>query len=318
VNRVVGGQWAIDRFDEVYPNIDSYEVDYEVFYPKINVYKNLLPKSNQLVDVLKESLKDRSSSYYFNMWDKWHVFGDTISRPVFNPIYPDIVDQDKLDAELELDYMLQNAFAIATAHYIKSYGIKKGQDWTTMGPSICRYEPDNPIFDEPGMVNTYSMKYHSDYDFMRAEEPGDKFAITCTMYLNDDYEGGDLIFDFKNDSVKPFGEDTNPSSDNTKTYKPKAGEIIVFPSGHPEILSEENVYFHGVGYVEKQSKFFIRSYFLIPYEGSAQWLANEKKYGAEAWGKMELERMKSGARTHEELMLRKTQTENSGKECGTF
>jgi hypothetical protein len=170
-------------------------------------------------------------------------------------------------------------------------------------------------------VEYLSMKYHTDYDFIRADEPGDKFAITCTMYLNDDYEGGEMWFNLGAEPADSYGEE--PAPGEILKYKPEAGDVLVFPSGHPDVLSEESVYFHAVSRTSRSEtknsdKFFIRSYHLSQYEGNPEWLLNQEKYGNDNWEKMELERIKARVKTHQELQMIKTKTAISDKECGLY
>jgi hypothetical protein len=310
-NIIRGGDWATKKVSEEILD----QASFDIFYPRIHIYKNLLPNANRLVEILKESGEDRSSSYYFNQWDKWHVFGETIGGISFNPIYEDLVNQEKKQEEENLVNELENAFRVATQHYMKHYGVVKGEDWTTMGPSICRYVSE---MDHCG-IDYLSMKYHTDYDYIRGDEPGDKFAITCTMYLNDDYEGGEMWFALGH-QADSFGEEPLPD-EKIYIYKPQAGDVLVFPAGHPDVLSEESTYFHGVSRTGKSKerpsdKYFIRSYYLIPFEGTREWLENEEKHGSEIWEKMETERIKARVKTHKELQTIKTQTSASEKECG--
>lgn len=309
-----GGVWGTKPVDQDTLN----GVEFDIFYPRVHVYKNLLPNVEKLVDILKKSSEDRASSIYFNMWDKWFSFGETISGIVFNPIYPDLIDENVLAQEKLLVKELEDAFAIATQHYMQYHNVTREDHWTTMGPSICKYISD---LEHSGLDNL-SMAYHTDYDFIRGDEPGDKFAITCTMYLNDDYEGGEVWFYLKEDGSTYFDSNEVPKED-VLIYKPSAGDLLVFPSGHPDVLSDGKTYFHGVSRTGKSEtkqsdKLFIRSYHLIPFPGTDEWLANREKYGAEVWEKMETERIKARVKTHAELQLKKTMTDASGKECGTY
>lgn len=311
-SEIRGGTWGIQGIPQ--ESLDS--VSFDIFYPRIHIYKNLLPNANRFVEILKESAIDRSSSYYFNGWDKWHVFGETIGGISFNPIYPDLVDEDRKIEEENILQELENAFATATQHYMKFYDVKREDHWTTMGPSVCRYVSEM----EHCGIDYLSMKYHTDYDFIRGDEPGDKFAITCTMYLNDDYEGGEMWFNLSGSAADSFGEE-RLSEEEIMVYKPEAGDVLVFPAGHPDILSDESTYFHGVSRTGKSEnrqsdKYFIRSYHLIPFQGTPEWLANQEKYGPDVWEKMETERIKARVKTHEELQIIKTRTAASEKECG--
>ena len=312
-NEIRGGTvWGTSSVEE--SKLD--DVKFDIFYPRVHIYKNLLPSASRLVEILKESGEDRATSYYFNGWDKWWVFGETIGGISFNPIYPELVDGKKKAAEEILVKEIEDAFATATQHYMRYHDVVRQNHWTTMGPSICRYISE---MDHCG-IDYLSMKYHTDYDFIRADEPGDKFAITCTMYLNDDYEGGEMWFNLKADASDSFGEEKIPEGE-IMAYKPEAGDVLVFPSGHPDVLSEDSTYFHGVSRTGKSEsrqsdKLFIRSYHLIPFAGTQEWLSNQEKYGPEVWEKMETERIKARVKTHQELQILKTRTEASEKQCG--
>jgi len=98
--------------------------------------------------------------------------------------------------------------------------------------------------------------------------PGPKFFITCTMYINDDYKGGDIEFFVDGKLIN---------------HKPKAGDILIFPSEEP--------YYHGVKLIEDGYKFFVRNFVMEPFEGTKEWLDNQKKYGAYRWALMEQERI---------------------------
>ena len=114
------------------------------------------------------------------------------------------------------------------------------------------------------------MNYHTDFIKSEADMPGRKFLITCTTYINDDYDGGSVEFYITDNG-------------DTVSYKPKAGEILVFPSGEP--------YYHGVTNIHNGEKFFIRNFVMSPpFEGTKEWLKNQQEFGGYRWSKMEQER----------------------------
>jgi hypothetical protein len=98
------------------------------------------------------------------------------------------------------------------------------------------------------------------------------------MYLNDDYEGGEISF-------KVFKEDGTYSKIE---YKPQQGDVMVFPSGEP--------FFHGVKTVQSNNKYFLRTFWWYNFDGTPEWHANQEKYGEEQWALMEKERWKAGFR----------------------
>lgn len=256
------------------------DVKYEMLYPKIHLYKDLIPNPEILIKMLKDSENNPGSSKVFLDWKPWSRFGTYLDQ---TPI-PDAVlyhtkesDRDeKFYQEFNYAKIIWDAFHTATDHFLNHYGVKKGDNWAIMGPSYSRYfHDDNPESDENVMI------HHTDFVRIEADMPGNKFAITCTMYLNDDYDGGDIDFIIKHDHVP---------------YKPKAGDVLVFPSGHPDVLPEGHMYLHGVKRVQKNDKYLIRCFYQIPYAGSPEWLENEKKYGKEVWAEMERKRIEEGRR----------------------
>jgi hypothetical protein len=110
------------------------------------------------------------------------------------------------------------------------------------------------------------------------------------MYLNDDYDGGEVSF-------KVFQDESNdPDAEYVRhMYKPESGDVTIFPSRAP--------YYHGVRSVHNGIKYFIRSFYMYDYDGSEEWHANKNKYGEELWRQMEVERqkadMKSGKNTRD-------------------
>ena len=115
-----------------------------------------------------------------------------------------------------------------------------------------------------------TMQYHTDYIISQSDMPGPKFHITCTFYINDDYKGGEIEFYINGKFI---------------THKPKAGDIVIFPSTPP--------YYHGVKLIESGNKFMIRNFVMTKYKGSQEWLDNQNKYGAYNWAKMEIERIEN-------------------------
>jgi hypothetical protein len=71
------------------------------------------------------------------------------------------------------------------------------------------------------------------------QEGDERLKYSLVMYLNDDYEGGEISFtvrnlDDSNDNITP-DSDFSLAPDNSYTFaiKPKAGSIVIFPSSPP-------------------------------------------------------------------------------------
>ena len=116
-----------------------------------------------------------------------------------------------------------------------------------------------------------AMSYHTDLHQFDKESPGPKHFITVTTYLNDDYEEGELSF-IKEDSAE------------INYYKPKPGDITVFPSGEP--------YYHGVEPILSGKKYLSRMFAYVHYEGSQRWHDDSEKYGEDNFFYMEKDRIK--------------------------
>jgi hypothetical protein len=256
------------------------DLNWEVLHPRIHVYRNLIKDPESLVEILKESELNPGSSKVFTEWIPWSIFGTYLNQTplpeyLMGSVSPDQRD-DKFYNHYEHAENILNAFHISTDHFLSVYDEKKGDDWVIMGPSYSRYFNDN---DPHSSENV--MMHHTDFVRIEEDMPGNKFVLTCTMYLNDDYDGGDLDFIV---------------NDYQFTYKPKMGDVMVFPSSHPNLLSEGNMYLHAVKKVEKVDKYLIRCFYQVPYQGSAGWLKNQERYGEEVWAEMERKRIEEGRR----------------------
>jgi hypothetical protein len=232
-------------------------------YPKIFVYDNLFKDINSTLDIIKESEINPDGSV-IGPWESWYTFGIEADR-FDNSKKQDersIKENAMLDEIKDIfyktvdDYFEKNNVKYTFDTFFDKIDNEEKPMWKTMGPSICKYEPDSSITD------TLIMHYHTDYQVEKKDSRGYNFAVTVTMYLNDDYDGGGLDF-YINDKLF--------------YYKPKAGDVIVFPSGDPGFLTDgEELYHHGVRKVLNVPKYFIRNNMLRFNEGSEEWLRNQR------------------------------------------
>jgi hypothetical protein len=160
------------------------------------VYQGVLAESLKLVERLEQTIGTSDTPPY--MWMEALV-GDQQKMPE----YRDCVDCKISTAHLE--------------HLPPQFeGLRSVYNDTVVGLKQC--------------MAHYQSMYNITMDYMEAinyvrYKPGQHFAVhsdsgfsyNCTvssvMYLNDDYEGGELWFPFLD-----------------LTYKPKAGDIVIFPS----------------------------------------------------------------------------------------
>ena len=258
-------------------------------YPKIFVYKGLFKDINKTYSLLKESQGEEDG--LFSPWTQWSRFGEYIN-PIFKTYNDNLkiehVEKVKTSTEKQEEHKqvlleILNNFMIATKDYIEKNNVDfdensivpdiKDQnenpikEWEYTGPSIARYKID--------IEDPLAMTYHTDYIREPIVSPGHKFAITALTYFNDDYEGGEIDFIANGDAYM---------------YKPEAGDLLVFPSGHPDFLMSENsIYLHGVMPVIHNSKYLSRMYWTKYSAGAPEWFENEEKFGKEKWQEMQQE-----------------------------
>jgi hypothetical protein len=255
-------------------------------YPHVFVYKNMFKDISKSYNILTESLTE-TEDRLFNPWTQWSIFGEYLNPivPSFNPseIYGNLknietkteIEENQKQFAIE---MLENFFLV-TEDYIKRHNLEidlnaKSIDeegfetptWKWTGGTIGKYNISNEH-------TPVGMNYHSDYIREQGSAPGYKFVITCTIYFNDDYEGGEIDFAMGDKLVK---------------YKPEAGDLLVFPSGHPDYLTEEGKpYLHAVMPSYNKNKFLARMYWQKYQTGTDEWYQKEEEFGKDAWAGMQ-------------------------------
>ena len=249
--------------------------DIEVLFDDVIVYKNALPNTSTIMDILQKSkLKQKEENTLFSEWGSWYGFGDQVGMPwvpwvgtIDQIINNDFIikNSEILNDEDEQKYVaevISSVFYAITKDYMARTKILP-IDWTPMGIAVCRYQ----VIDTPEL----GMAYHTDYVESKIGEPGYKFGITCTMYPNDNYKGGEILF-------------LNTDTTQVIEYTPSAGDIVMFPSAAP--------YYHGVNKILEGEKYIVRVFWGYDFPGSEEWFLNEKKYGKEEWAKMQAEEVK--------------------------
>lgn len=236
-------------------------------YDKVTVYRNGIKNVADHVKMLEDSEFSIGGKYNFSPWQDWYGIGSmmNIGMPDKNEDLMNSFSNDPHSLK-QINFLkdASDAFFNCTEDYFKEYNIELPNwtpkpTWAKSGLSVCRYN----ITKNPEHL---ALEYHTDTHEFDAESPGLKFGITCTMYLNDDYEGGEVSF-------------LNEDDSEVVTWKPRAGDVIVFPSHSP--------FFHGVHPVKESFRYLIRTWWFYDYAGSPQWHENNNKYGEVEWKKME-------------------------------
>lgn len=277
--------------------IDS-SVEVIEIYPRILVYRNMFKDPKKIYETLKESTEGNEDRL-LSQWTQWSIFGDYL-----NPTAPSITPRlsleevDALNADTEIkqnqkDFLreLFEGFYKVSEYYTQKFSdelhfdlneVSEVKDehgnniprWQPYGPSIAKYHKDTEMFSNGhGNNSGMAMTYHSDYIREPIISPGYKFAITVLAYFNDDYLGGEIDF--------AIGKELY-------SYKPQAGDWLVFPSGHPDVLNKEGqVYLHGVLEPSEEHKYFARMYWRRYSEGDQEWFDKEAEFGRDVWLSMQ-------------------------------
>lgn len=239
------------------------ELNHIELYPNVDVYRNVLEDPKNLYDVMKESEKTSQGKYFLKNWDPWAHFGTYTQKKHSQEYTQEESENEMFIKEKEFVRQVEEAYDKVIMDYVKRHNIDLPEGWHFSGCSYSKYNPQVNVMD-----NNMTMQYHTDHITSQKDMPGDKFFITCTMYINDDYVGGDIEFYVDGNLIN---------------HKPQAGDILVFPSVQP--------YFHGVKTIEDNEKFFVRNFVMTPFAGTKEWLDNQNRFGAYRWSKMEIERI---------------------------
>lgn len=239
-----------------------------ILYDKVTVYNEYVKNTNIYKQLLIDSEINQNENYHFLKWEKWYELGImmNIGMPGKNQKLTPLSKDDPYE-KLQREFIeaLSDAFFSTTEDYIQEWNITYPK-WARSGLSICKYIPTIEK-----NIQHMALQYHTDTHHFNEDSPGNKFAVTCTMYLNDDYDGGEISF-------------LDESAGKIVKYKPKAGDVIVFPSGEP--------YYHGIHQVYNGDRYIIRTWWYEDFPGTKEWHENEQKYGKEVWKQMEDKRIK--------------------------
>lgn len=237
----------------------------EYIHDLICVYRKLLPNHQCLFNTIHKSEQIHKGKYIYKEWTDWLSFGKYSSLKS-NLLGEPIVVNGEFQDEFLLHESLGLATSLAMSNYVTSNNVPLPDGSFVTTPSLARYKIIQER-SEDALFGNLAMGYHSDFQMEEMGSPGDKFLITCVTYLGDDYEGGEIQF-FVLDKVF--------------TYKPKSGDILVFPSGSP-LFPGGRPYFHSVKCITRGDKIIARNFIKYPFAGTKEWHENVAKYGIEEW-----------------------------------
>ena len=241
------------------------DFDIEILHPNIWVFKNALKESLELI----KEFRDHDDT------NPWFTIGTQVSFDLINEKFNSFPTRDEWDSRVmsvmtnEYSQIATSVFYETTKQYVVGNNFNM-DNWVFSTPAIAKYRESTD--DE-----VYALSFHTDFQEEIRDAAGIKFAITSVFYLNDDYEGGDIVFRVDCDEKVPDGF-------TEISYKPKAGDIVIFPSTKP--------YYHGVNTIHNGEKWIIRYYWKHDDPGTEAWIAGRELYGEEVWQKKEEERIR--------------------------
>lgn len=191
----------------------TYEVDFEEIGPSIYVYKNALPQEMKIIERVEGALAKPGTRF---QWKRAQTGFSSVSdwRTCMDWKIKDTTlgERDEFSADIiDLHGEIINSLKVCLEHY-------KPLNYLA---EISYFEAINIVRYGPGQY----FKTHTD--------DGDPYRCTLSAvgYPNDDYEGGELKFPKFN-----------------LTYKPKAGDFVLFPSAYSYAHSSEPITNDGIKY----------------------------------------------------------------------
>ena len=256
---------------------------------KVIVYRNLFTEIElkEILDLVKESInyfgelyneeltnviytnfdgevaKNTDPFSVINDWVPWYHFG---VKSMFNENKEFVINGQSNIKNVVLRDKIEKIFSDVLEDYILDW---EKSDWPKHIDNL-----KNLITGEVEILKhnmspdkKYSIDLHTDSNALRYALPELETVITELLYLNDDYEGGEIEF------ISIF-------KDELITYKPKAGDLIVMPSGFPYLHSAKSV-------TKGSNKFFLRVFLSYISKGSDDYNKNVTEYGKEFAEKLE-------------------------------
>jgi hypothetical protein len=264
------------------------QYDKKTIMPFVVLYKGLFDDFKEILNLLQNSKKSK----VLVEWEPWYELGERTRFEFFNE--SDIAENEK--EHWMFQQKIYNTMIDAYKDYIsdwtkpeiiskyKNTNPNLQEDWSRVfGDFVTHWDIENFISNESnegwqkspvevlkhdhtaGRNLELAIGYHLDA-FNSKDAAGPKSIITGTVYLNDDYEGGEISF-------------LNEFDSSIINYKPKAGDFIIFPSAKP--------FFHAAQKVYGKDKYLIRNFLLWNHSGSERYKEGEQKFGKEQWALMQ-------------------------------
>ena len=184
----------------------------EILEEKVYYYTDVIEDPKKLIDAIENDNKDPWGEWMACSGEKY-VYGTDKNISLTN---------NNNESNTYIYETLRKAFNDVAKDYAKSQG----------------------ILEEPKLFPMYPIKKYQPGTFMGAhfdqQEGDERLKVSFVMYLNDDYEGGEISFTIaspdgvlQNQSPEPDFTEAQKHNRYTFAVKPKAGSVIVFPPSPP-------------------------------------------------------------------------------------
>lgn len=246
-------------------------------YDKINVYKNALKDTDTVLKMFQRLENSDTKIHSIPPMTKWFDSGQVTGY--IGPVPPEFEFEDEdsfiqkkaindifnVYRDVFQDYMQEYAGKEGWPDYMTNFNYNDRNVWTeTNSISFLKYDTNKWEYNPELGNHKLPMHFHHDTADDLIDAPGRKLAVTITIYLNDDYEGGEIVF-------------VDTKNKKSYSYKPRAGDVTVFPSGSP--------YLHGVFPRYKNKRYLARMFMFYEYQGSDWWLEKKKQDLDGSWSK---------------------------------
>lgn len=229
-------------------SLESHEI-----LPYVRVYTGAFPDIEEMLSVLfeheKTTTEDPEVPHLFEPYRPWYTFGrvtDVLRTP-------DDSSHEYIRKQTYFFDRVMDVRKAVIADYCDKYKVFdfiNTETWIQSSVNLAEYFDGasvlSPQIDGLNIsLKPKAMNYHTDFEIKKMCEDSDNFVLTCNIYWNDDYDSGEVVF-FNSDQLLP--------------YKPKRGEVLIFPSGSPFFPEDGQAFYHCANTVFKGKKYFSRNY----------------------------------------------------------
>lgn len=201
----------------------------EKLHENVYLYSDVLDDPARLLSLIEELDEDESVQSVIPEWGFWfsnskdgHSFG---SKKDFNLDALNDLESDRKEDVMWVVQQIRSAIKNISEAFYRDHG-EEGEPNISPFAGIMKYRPG------------CAMGAHFD-----AQAGDESLKWSIVVYVNDDYEGGELSFIIrpydlrnpKNGHLRPADDVNDPSNAELVdfTIKPKAGQALIFPSTHP-------------------------------------------------------------------------------------